>query len=119
MMVRRWTDEQQQGIWESAGHWLGNWENPHEAVTGARGCPLCKKYGNAFLRDETTCCGCPVLEHTRLDRCQGTPWLRAHLDVAAVQNDGGGGGRMEKAKESAEAEYRFLVELALSDLPSK
>ena len=104
------TKEQRELTWQSAGHWLDNYNHPHDAVTNASGCPLCTEYGNAFRRNEPACNGCPVMESVGNSDCVGTPWKEAHLDILALQNDGGGDGRMD----SAEAEYRFLVELALT-----
>lgn len=102
-MTDPWTTEQLEALWGSAEHWLANWQNPKTATIGVENCPCCNLYWNSL------CEGCPIFLHTGIDSCDETPYREATTDINNTINYG------YTYRYNIEAEYRFLVELALGE----
>lgn len=75
-----------------------------EVNKGAKNCPLCLIFNTPTDSRNTQCIGCPVMEHTTLKWCRGTPYEGFEtIDSDPINNE----DAMEKAKE----EVLFLKSL--------
>ena len=115
----KFTDEQKEALWQSAWHWLENWE---AAVDGrlndvhiwGETCPCCKLWMDLSpFADISTCYGCPIQQFTGAHNCNGTPWARVNYQFQSCKCD----IDTEDLEEACEREYKFLVCLALGENP--
>ena len=90
-------------VWQSAAHWLENYQDPQTAKTDGESCPLCRAYA------DDTCDECPVALVSGLDECENTPYLEASAATKSIMRP------IDLAPIAAE--YTFLVELALGEHP--
>lgn len=104
------TDEQVEALWESAWHWLQNWQDPQGASYDAEDCACC-----AIAKDEW-CGGCPIYEYTERTDCTGTPFYDAVSDIN-INRFYSANIEDETKKENIRREYTFLVMLALGEDP--
>ena len=98
-------------LWASAEHWLENWQDPITARISSEDCPCCQAYYNDW--EDEGCFDCPIFRYTGEHDCHGTPWSEAH---DAYRLSGFNPKAVKMTREAFEAEYRFLVELALGEL---
>ena len=112
-------DQQTLALWQSVEHWLDNYENPMEARSHGEDCPLCRLYYKGQENDEgefRNCLGCPIFEATDLENCWDTPWHPADYALHIYQLSPTTDDKPQTLR-AIEAEYRFLVELALIWVP--
>ena len=134
---KSFSKQQKKALWKSAKHYLKNWEACREGEFDDiriynEVCPCCKKW---WLN--RGCSGCPVAEFTGMDECRGTPYERVnHLmgiyfgyvedepvaEEDVVYDENGlpvVADLFAEVEEALEQEYRFLVSLALGEVPEK
>lgn len=110
-------NETRHALWLSVERYLQKWEDCRdgkwddipagEAPVYDLDCPLCNLFNtNAYADD--ACQMCPVMWETGLDQCQETPWVE-------VRRCDQLGSRVQRMLDALEAEYRFLLDIALSD----
>lgn len=89
----------------SIKHWEENLaeENPRRIRVYSTACPLCDLFNQ---RDD--CKGCPVMEETGLENCEGSPWTEAAKAFEAWKQVPGNENEKERWKIAAEAELDFL-----------
>ena len=105
--------------WATVEHWLDIWQRanagefdnaePGAIPSGAGDCAYCQKYAIGGL---ATCLECPVARHTKKTGCVGTPWVRVNEINSWTKPMP---CRHTALVEAVEAEYVFLVEIALED----
>ena len=101
-----------EATWGSAEKWLKVWQGK-EPDEGAYNCPLCREFEITAPR----CRGCPVARVTGEYNCLDTPyetWMNLADELAVPGYPFRIYATLRQLKDAAEAEYRFLVELALS-----
>ena len=89
-------------LWQSAEHWLNNWQDPVNGSFWAEDCPLCLAY---VLKYPNVCTPCPIAIHTNKEDCVGTPYWDARQEMQMKH--------LTQTKYISD-EYTFLVSLALS-----
>jgi hypothetical protein len=104
------TIEQTEALWKSAEHWL--WDNCLGSLSdhsiSETACACCNLWHDPF------CEGCPISQYTKKVDCGDTFYDLAASRMEAVSL----ADEYEPAfLEAAEAEYRFLVSLALGEEP--
>ena len=110
----------QEALWASVEHWLQNWEDPDTAHPMGDDCPCCQEYHDEAYEGDHGCEECPISQYTGKGDCDGTPWnearntWRKYLD--RIASDPKNIPTKEEVQVAFEAEYRFLVELALGEL---
>ena len=105
--------------WATVEHWLDIWQRanagefdnakPGAIPAGAKDCAYCQEYA---VDSPAICLGCPVARHTGKMGCMNTPWVRVH---ALNRWEELTPCRHTALVEAVEAEYAFLVEIALED----
>lgn len=113
------TEKQVNALWESAWHWLENWEDPQDASYDAEDCACCA-LSNSFL----SCRGCPIYDYTGIDTCYYTPYHGAVKEIRSFERLFYFSDEVEVeekknylSKKKIEREYQFLVMLALGEHP--
>lgn len=104
------TKAQVQALWLSAEHWLKNWQDPENASAKAKDCECCNQFYDSFV-SEHNCHECPIYQFTGFNHCATTPYTSAEEAIEEIQLY----GFNEERHEAIEAEYEFLVCLALGE----
>jgi hypothetical protein len=96
-----------EALWLSAEKWMLIWQGK-QGDKGRADCACCElaTRRNGF---SISCLYCPILRHTGVNDCRGTPymeWTGAAVKWWLPAN-------APEKKAAAEAEYRFLINLAL------
>lgn len=94
---------------QSIKHWEENLaeENPRRIKVYSTACPLC----DLFNQEDNDCEGCPVMEKTGLENCEGSPWIEAARAFEAWKQVPGNENEKERWKIAAKAELDFLRKL--------
>lgn len=116
------TKRQTEALWASAEHWLENWSYPKGANIYGDFCPCCQEFMYGKVPRDGVCTECPISQWSGQPLCEGTPWENAAEIFQAYKKNPGFNTpkftrHLERLRTAFEAEYRFLVRLALGEDP--
>lgn len=97
---------------ESIAKWEANAkaDAPEDYLTGVGDCPLCQLFNSTATTYGTACRGCPVMDSTGEDCCNGTPYDAASFLHRIWRRNGTRKARAD-AREAAVSEVEFLKSL--------
>ena len=104
----KYSENTYEALWQSIEHWLDNWNYPESGSSDCDSCALCDRFYRQPYKD--TCDRCPVADFSGDIKCSNTPWLYANKEIRAARVSG------NCNKKPIEAEYAFLVDLAVGNL---
>ena len=103
-----------EALWASAEHWLELWEKVNSGLPlrmkdiNSSQCACCQ-----ISPHLSTCLGCPIAEYIGRPSCEGTPYVIV-ANIVFEYCRSYDYSLVEPLLAAVEAEYVFLVELALS-----
>lgn len=108
-----------QALEKSIEHWEQNLleEKPSLAMINSKSCALCRKFvftGTGGMVDEP-CEYCPVMEHTGVADCEGSPYDQASPALMAWLDAPEDEARRATFREHAQRELDFLKSLRTGD----